>query len=286
MAPHVMRVVSLLGVALGALVLLGVSCEPHADQLLVHTEGAGLVDGLGISCREGAARGSGDCTAPVTGGDVVLLEAIADEGARFSHWAESSSAVFPGEDRGRSCAHTDPNCSFTHDGAGSVSVWAYFELRVDCDHEGAGDPITIDGIDGCLCLPNTFQSDDLSGRWNERYNCLQGSSCVDVDTLTAFDLVMTGPWMTATSTDGDWSVSGFVCDDLFDWSGGAPEIGYTETGAWSFRRQRDDAGVLHNMFDKVSHYQHTEGAYEGDCVGVGVPDPEVPPAIEAPLCTE
>jgi hypothetical protein len=125
------------------------------------------------------------------------------------------------------------------------------------------------------CAPPAF---DISGTFSERYNCAEGSDCVDQDQVAGIVITSTSDSSTfdfADELDPDtWSGSGRLCGTSFEWA--ARSNTYQETGTWTF----SDA----SNFNKVSDYSYFDGG-GGTCTGEGSSSMSPPaPAPIPPAC--
>jgi hypothetical protein len=135
---------------------------------------------------------------------------------------------------------------------------------------GSGDG---DAGNDCLGGPDF----DISGTYNELYNCAEDGICWEKNipttiTITAIN-VINGQY--SISSDGGWSGTGLICGNVFIWN--ASTDMYTESGVWTFSDARN--------FTKTSDYEYTGTSGGGTCNGTATQDgqPEVPPPLD---CTD
>ncbi|MCA9584259.1 MAG: hypothetical protein KC657_02770 [Myxococcales bacterium] len=128
---------------------------------------------------------------------------------------------------------------------------------------GASDATASDaGTDAGDCTP----AFDITGTWDERYNCVAAGSCVDQDATSAIIFAKDPDRPPATYTfrskSGEWTGSGKLCGQRFEFTAKETDPNgsttYSETGVFTFS---DDAHAT-----KTSQYSPTSGP-PGACTG-------------------
>jgi hypothetical protein len=119
------------------------------------------------------------------------------------------------------------------------------------------------------CDPPAF---DISGRYDERYNCSAEGVCVSDDVpyvITIYQLPDADPSeFEFSDMAGDWRGSGTLCGTVFEWDATGP--GFTEEGTWTFSDARN--------FTKTSEYTLPPPSEDtGECTGSATQD-GTPPA--------
>ena len=141
--------------------------------------------------------------------------------------------------------------------------------ETDCSHPGAGE-VLPSGL--CACCPAM----DVTGTWNQRFNCEEDAFCVDDHAESVYEFVQDRSHV--ESSVAGFAIAGTLCGTELVWTGGPDDGEYVETGVTSFL---DDNPA---SFHSESSYERPDGS-GGICVGGALRD-EPAPVLAGGLCGE
>lgn len=167
----------------------------------------------------------------------------------------------------------------------------------DAGSGGAGGTAGAGGSAGTGGTPSCQNNLDISGGFDERFNCATDGVCTEVNTLIFLDIRLDetdddpsdGTDYTFCETGGlgplciedppgtfKFSGMGTICGSTFRWTALSPG-NFTEFGTWEFSEGGD-------VFEKESTYTSIGGEGGGECTGNGRRGGgAVPPPVECEL---